>query len=48
MDFWLTRNINPAADQDDTSAVTELVNGGDKGLAGRQALTDKAKAIWPA
>lgn len=48
VDYWRTRGINPRADADDVVGVTKLVNGGDKGLDERRALTDRLKAIWPA
>lgn len=47
-DFWRTRGLNAASDADDVARVTRIINGGDKGLAERRALTAKLKAIWPA
>ncbi len=47
-DFWRTRGLNVASDADDVVRVTKIINGGDKGLAERKALTAKLKAIWPA
>lgn len=41
--FWGLRNCNAAADRDDVIAVTKLINGGDNGLAGRQAILDAVK-----
>lgn len=37
-DYWVMRNINDAADADDLTRVTRLVNGGENGIAHRQAL----------
>jgi putative chitinase len=48
VDFWRTRGLNAASDADDVTRVTKIINGGDKGLAERKALTAKLKAIWPA
>jgi putative chitinase len=41
--YWKDRNINPSADRDDIRAVTLRVNGGENGLASRQAYLAKAK-----
>ncbi len=46
--FWKATNINAKADLDDVAGVTRLVNGGETGLAGREALLKTAKTIWPA
>ncbi len=45
--FWKATNINAKADLDDVAGVTRLVNGGETGLAGREALLKTAKTIWP-
>ncbi|WKL58638.1 hypothetical protein Q1W73_06535 [Asticcacaulis sp. ZE23SCel15] len=45
--FWLTRNINTAADADDIAEVTRLINGPARhGLDQRQTWLNKTKAIW--
>ncbi len=48
VDFWTSKGLNALAATDSVSKVTLRINGGDKGLAERKALTDKIKAIWPA
>lgn len=45
-DYWDSRNINAAADLDDVERVTELINGGHKGLDDRERLLRHAKSIW--
>ena len=45
--FWKATHINAKADLDDVAGVTRLVNGGETGLAGREALLKTAKTIWP-
>ncbi len=40
--FWNARDINQAADDDDISAVTRLVNGGVNGLAMRAMMKHRA------
>ncbi len=47
VDFWTSKGLNALAQTDSVSKVTLRINGGDKGLAERKALTDKIKAIWP-
>ncbi len=42
-EFWKSRSINNACDQDDLIRVTKLINGGTNGLDDRRALTTKAK-----
>src|SRR6266851_2783601 len=44
--YWQSRNINSAADRDDVVRVTELINGGDRGLAERTEYLATAKQIW--
>ncbi|MGZ3304554.1 MAG: D-Ala-D-Ala carboxypeptidase family metallohydrolase [Asticcacaulis sp.] len=44
--YWKSRNINVAADRDDITTVTKLVNGGTVGLDARKALLATAKTIW--
>ncbi|HJY84134.1 MAG TPA: lytic enzyme [Candidatus Binatia bacterium] len=41
--FWDARNINPIADSDDVTKVTEAVNGGLNGLPDRKARLEKVK-----
>jgi putative chitinase len=48
VDFWTSKGLNALADTDSVPKVTLRINGGDKGLAERTALTNKIKAIWPA
>jgi putative chitinase len=43
-EYWKSRNINAAADQDDLVKVTKLVNGGTRGLEERRGFLQKAKA----
>ena len=45
--YWMSRNINAAADSDDIRKVTELVNGpACLGLDSRKAYLDRARTIW--
>jgi predicted chitinase len=46
--FWTLRNINAKADVGDFVGVTRLVNGGTRGLEGRTALYESAKAVLSA
>jgi putative chitinase len=46
--FWVTRKLNAAADKDDITSMTRIVNGGTNGLVERGALYAKAKAAIPA
>lgn len=43
--YWDWRNINSAAESDDVTRVTRLINGGTVGLDDRKARLDKAKAV---
>jgi len=43
-EYWKSRKINDAADQDDIVRVTKLINGGLNGLPDRRTLTTAAKA----
>lgn len=47
IDYWRTRGLNAAADADDVTRVTRLINGGALGLAERTALTGRGKTVWP-
>lgn len=40
--FWQAKNLNQYADDDDIRAETHIINGGEAGLAQRQAFFDKA------
>jgi putative chitinase len=42
--FWKTNNLNPIADTGNVAALTKKINGGDIGLADRQARYAKAMA----
>lgn len=42
--FWKTNNLNPVADTGNVAALTKKINGGDIGLADRQARYAKAMA----
>lgn len=45
--FWASRGCNEAADRDDVSAVTRLINGPAlEGINAREALTKTAKGIF--
>jgi len=41
--FWQKHKLNALAVGDDVTAITKVVNGGDRGLAERQRFFDKAK-----
>ena len=43
--FWDSRNLNPIADTGDVARLTKIINGGDIGLADRQARYQRALAI---
>jgi putative chitinase len=42
--FWNSRNLNEVADTGDVTRLTKIINGGDIGLADRQARYAKAMA----
>ena len=41
--FWQTQRLNALADEDDLPALTRRVNGGENGLAAREALLSRAR-----
>jgi len=43
--FWDSRNLNEVADTSDVKRLSEIINGGDIGLADRQARYAKAMAV---
>jgi len=43
--FWSDRKLNNWADQDNVSMVTKRINGGQNGLADRQTITTRMKAM---
>jgi putative chitinase len=43
--FWNTNNLNPIADTGSVPALTKKINGGNIGLADRQARYEKAMAV---
>ncbi|WP_214039333.1 hypothetical protein [Photorhabdus akhurstii] len=43
--FWISKNINIAADNDDIKRVTKLVNGGENGLADRTERLSNLKNL---
>jgi putative chitinase len=43
---WAARGCNQAADGDDAARVTQLINGGDIGLAERIMWTAKTRRVW--
>ncbi|WP_426102007.1 glycoside hydrolase family 19 protein [Massilia sp. TSP1-1-2] len=43
---WAARGCNQAADQDDVARVTQLINGGEIGLAERIMWTAKTRRVW--
>jgi len=43
--FWNTKNLNAIADTGDVVRMTKIINGGDIGLADRQARYEKAMAV---
>jgi len=43
--FWMTRKLNPLADQDDIMKITKRINGGYNGLEDRKAFLARAKKV---
>jgi len=44
--FWAEHGCNAAADKDDLKAVTQIINGGQKGIVERGALLKQTKAMF--
>lgn len=44
--FWSDRKLNAPADRDDLRLITRRINGGLNGLAQRQALFDRIRALY--
>lgn len=43
--FWMTRKLNPLADQDDIMKITKRINGGYNGLEDRKGYLQRAKKV---
>lgn len=43
--FWMTRKLNPLADQDDIIRITKKINGGLNGMADRRGYLQRAKKV---
>lgn len=43
--FWMTRKLNPVADQDDIIKITKRINGGLNGLEDRRGYLQRAKKV---
>jgi predicted chitinase len=43
--FWMTRKLNPLADQDDIIKITKRINGGLNGLEDRRGYLQRAKKV---
>ncbi len=43
--YWMTRKINPLADQDNIVAITKMINGGLNGLEDRRGYLARAKKV---
>jgi len=43
--YWQSRKLNVLADQDDVKEITKRINGGENGLADRESILERAKAV---